>query len=119
MINYSSYFNTIFLGSLKPIFDKKWQEKGWGGKDDPAKYVGYDEIVMGFMEAAEVVLQSPSQYHLSKNQEAKLKKFVEILDEYDESANRPDEEENIIHDPLWHEIQLYAKELYDDLKNVN
>jgi len=118
MIDCNRYFNRVFLGSLKPLFDLKWQEKGWGGLDDPSKYVGFNEIVMGFAEACEVILSNPDRYYLSIKQQEDLKKLLDMIDAYDLSEDRPDDEKEIINDPEWHKIREFARVVYDDLKNV-
>jgi len=118
MINYASYFKNLFLPSLKGLFDVEWQKKGWGGLDKPDKYPGFDEVTMNFSEISEVVLSSPRAYNLSKGQEDKLRQLNDMIDTYDCSKNRPNDEREIINDPKWHEIQEVARLTYDDFKNI-
>jgi len=115
MINFSSYFNSIFLGSLRSLFDVEWQNRGWGEKDSPSKYVGFDEIVTEFMDSCEVVLAKPKKYHLSVNQQQSIKKLFAMLDDYCSSEEMPNNERDIIDDPNWHKIQALAKKVYNDL----
>jgi len=118
MINYASYFKNLFLPSLKGLFDVEWQKKGWRGLDKPDKYPGFDEVTMNFSEISEVVLSSPRGYNLSKGKEDKLRQLNDMIDTYDCSKNRSNDEREIINDPKWHEIQEVARLTYDDFKNI-
>lgn len=118
MINFSSYFNSIFLGSLRSLSDIEWQKRGWGGGDNPSKYIGFDEIVMEFMDSCEIVLTRPEKYHLSLSQQQSMKKLFAMLDEYCSNEKRPNNERDIIDDPEWDKIRKFAKKVYNDLKDV-
>ncbi|WP_194847232.1 hypothetical protein [Candidatus Neptunochlamydia vexilliferae] len=97
------------------ISSKEYQEHIWVRHEDSEICDSYDDTTEGFYEC-EGILEDPSDIIISDSQYQMLKKLYDMVYAYDTSEARPESDKDIVSDPKWHEIQKYAKKVYDELQ---
>jgi hypothetical protein len=71
---------------------------------------------MYFFEDTYSILKDISNMIISEKEFQMLKTLYEMVDEYDDLADRPDTDEGIVNDPRWAKVREYAKLVYEELK---
>lgn len=107
------YFQA-FLASLHSLSDKGSQLKAWQN-GDYSNYTSFDEVCMQFFHLAEDILT----WDLSKSKISLIEGFYTTLEDYQDCCGREDRaEQEIIKDPEWHRLVLYARSLEEQLKDI-
>jgi len=109
ILNYYRYFLTALLH----LAYKKPGSQEVKGKHE--FYYCFDEMCENFLSSCRNILQWPDP---RSSQKAKLQKLINMVDDYSSSLETPQTDLEIAKDPKWHEIQKYAQEVYNELKNI-
>ncbi|QVL58281.1 MAG: hypothetical protein KFB93_04150 [Simkaniaceae bacterium] len=105
-----------FLESLVSIANPEFPGKLWTDSEGKECYASFDEMVMDYLDFCEVILTWPI---FNPNQKEKLQDLYEMVDNYDYYLDeRTKTDDEICNDLEWHKIRTFAKEVYDDLKQV-
>ena len=100
------------------ISNKEYQERIWARHEDKDKIVdSYGDSTMYFIEETDTVLEAKDagRVKMTNNQYQMLKKLYNTVDAYEMNKDFPENDEDIIKDPIWKEIREYAKLVYDEL----
>jgi len=117
MINKKSHFfyNSIIHDVIKEISDINFQKRIWIRGEGP-ECSSFGEVVNNFFdyyEALDNIHLNYKEYNLTKQQYLKLDALYKKFDEYFDIS--PENEDEVIQDPRWHEIVAFAKDVYADL----
>ena len=109
-----------FLWLIKKVWcisDADYQDRIWVKHETLEIVDSYDDTTMYFIEDSDVVLsgRDAGRIEMTDAQYTLLKKLNEMVEAYDTSQERPDEDKDIVNDPNWHEIRKYAKLVYEEL----
>lgn len=125
MSNVKEYYENVFLKDLKNISNEEAQKIAWkSGKYQ--SFSTYGEVTDEFITSCEYVLNSYQHFLLVETQKEKLQKLYDMVENYDNTIDELDDsgwrkkktDKQIYNDPKWHDIQRYAQEVYDELKNI-
>ena len=107
----------FMLYKINCISNLEYQERIWVRHEDLNIIDSYDDTTMNFEEDAYAILEArkAGRVEMTDTQYDMLKKLYEMVEDYDMSQDRPDEDKEIINDPRWHKIRQYAKGAYDEL----
>ena len=105
------------IDTTREMSDKTYQICQWVARKNPKDYACYENTVMYFIEDADAVLESrnDSDIQLTNLQYQMLKKLYDMVDTYDSSEDRPENDAEIVADPNWHKVREYAKLVYEEL----
>jgi len=120
-----NYYYNAFLPAVKSLADKEKQNEAWNC-GNYEKFSDFSEIYISFSDTSEYVLNSYQHFLLVETQKEKLQKLYDMVENYDNTIDELDDsgwrkkktDKQIYNDPKWHDIQRYAQEVYDELKNI-
>ncbi|MCB1107650.1 MAG: hypothetical protein KDK76_06115 [Chlamydiia bacterium] len=102
---------------IREISNYEYQSHQWVARENPKDYGCYENTIMYFLEDGEAVLNArdTGRIEMTDSQYAMLKRLYDMVDGYDRSEKRPDDDKGIVDDPEWHKIRDYAKLVYKNL----
>ena len=108
---------------VEPLGNPEYQERVWVRGEGP-EISSYDEATMYFNEDCERIFENPEYYEGINKENIKLLQILyNMIAAFDEHiANTTSEyttraeHKMILSDPKWHEIQNFAKLVYNTLK---
>jgi hypothetical protein len=99
------------------ISNADYQNRIWVKHETLEIVDSYDDTTMYFIEDSDAVLsgRDAGRIEMTDAQYTYLKKLNDMVEAYDTSQERPDEDKDIVNDPKWHEIREYAKLVYNEV----
>jgi len=109
------FYYQELLKVIKEISDIHFQKKIWIKGEGPecSSYCDIVDFFFQFYKGARNLDSQYAEYGLTKEQHRKLKALYEKFDSYLDIS--PENDEEVIQDPRWHEIIALAKDVYADL----
>ena len=108
---------TSVIETIKEISNSNYQTQQWIARENPKDYGCYENANMYFLEDCEAVLnaRNAGRIKITDTQYKMLKALYDMVDAYDMSEMRTDNDKDIVNDPEWHKIRNYAKLVLEEL----
>ena len=115
-----SYIESLLRNSIRILKDRAYQQRVWFRAEGP-ECSTYIDVTIHFIDGCESIFKMPvCAAYLGEENYALLQKLYQLTIEHvdlTESRINPDllEEDVLMNDPKWHEIQALAAEIYPKL----
>ncbi|QVL56457.1 MAG: hypothetical protein KFB95_04480 [Simkaniaceae bacterium] len=111
---------TILITNIWKISSKDYQERFWVRQELPMRGDTFSESTMTFEDAAEGILDPYVSIQMTKKQRAMLTQLFHLVEDYKNDRDTPcsrygEKDEEIVNDPRWDKIRVYAKDVYEEL----
>ena len=111
---------TVLITNIWKISSKDYQERFWVRQELPMRGDTFSESTMTFEDAAEGILDPYVSIRMTKKQRAMLTQLFHLVEDYKNDRDTPcsrygEKDEEIVNDPRWDKIRIYAKDVYEEL----
>ncbi len=109
-----------FLNILLILTDEESQNNAWINGDYSNYHLDFIDICEAFISPCELIIDWKE---LSVSQHNGLKKLYDMIVNYKDKKERngiwvPKSNAEIAHDPNWHKIRAFARNIYNDLSSL-